>query len=65
MCNMTISESMFSIARKEEEVSTDPTFEVSVIFGKRDEVNIRSLCDLPFFALVQRALSDPICTCSQ
>ncbi|XP_027074101.1 uncharacterized protein [Coffea arabica] len=24
-------------ARKEEEVSTDPTFEVSVIFGKRDE----------------------------
>lgn len=25
-------------ARKEESVSTDPTFSVSVIFGKRDEV---------------------------
>lgn len=27
------------IGRKEEDVSTDPTFDVSVIFGKRDEVS--------------------------
>lgn len=41
-------------ARKEEEVSTDPTFDVSVIFGKRDEPMLIS-CGRQLIEIISRS----------